>query len=518
MDESDPMYDIFAEKTDSPPNYEHIQKIDPPPKYTPKKYNSNSYNMGSVMSPSNADDLIHLTQKDHARITKIDQTQYFNKAKTTNKYESDKTDEEIKIERKQYMSRGLSGLWNIGNTCYMNSIIQCLSLSSLFCSWMMDNKNWEDIVRVNVTNRLIKEYKTKNNNDELENVELTEEQIIKGAENTVIFRLAKVFTKLWGSHCTVRPTNFKKIVGKLNSEFAGYEQNDSQEFLSFILDKIHDETKRTVPLVFPNIPESVSKLAKLHRLCQEKINDPNVDLKEKAAIQKRFIDYKSEHMDDVTILNACSYYKRNFEKSYSIITQLFTGLFFSQIICKECNNKTSMFEPFTTLSIPTNESGEITLEECLDKFSATEQLTGDNCYTCTECLKNGKPKVEAEKKMYIWDLPEILIIQLKRFGMNQYGRATKTLSKVTFPINDLDLTKYLSPLNPEKNAQYDLNGISEHKGRYGSGHYIAYAKNRIKNEWYEFDDDDVTHVPNDKLNSEIVTKNAYILFYVRKLD
>ena len=76
----------------------------------------------------------------------------------------------------------------------------------------------------------------------------------------------------------------------------------------------------------------------------------------------------------------------------------------------------------------------------------------------------------------------------------------------------------MSELHDVPDTNYELRSISEHQGSYGFGHYIAYCKNSLNNKWYEFNDDDVIHVPDEQLEKEIVTTNAYVLFYVRKIS
>jgi ubiquitin carboxyl-terminal hydrolase 20/33 len=124
--------------------------------------------------------------------------------------------------------------------------------------------------------------------------------------------------------------------------------------------------------------------------------------------------------------------------------------------------------------------------------------------------------------MQIWSPPNILIIQLKRFkNENIYGnmyRPVKTSSKVIFPIENMDIKNYTSDIFPVNNTIYDLISISEHRGTCDFGHYVAYSKNSINDEWYEFNDNDVFRVPKNELEKELITKNAYLLFYVRKIN
>ncbi|QKF93826.1 peptidase C19 ubiquitin carboxyl-terminal hydrolase [Fadolivirus algeromassiliense] len=431
---------------------------------------------------------------------------------TTVTKQDQEEDQKVEDERSKLIVRGLSGLKNQGNTCYMNSIIQCISNLNPFRSWLMKEKFVEKMT-MNVIDKLADEKRKKENISDDISVKIKRTQIDDVCKTTIVYRLAELLKTMWSQNATVTPKSFKHVVGQQCELFRGFSQNDSQELLNLVLDRVHEETKSEVVVSFKNIQPSVLQYVQVQKECTEKINNIELDITEREKFLTYLSEYRKNHIDDAIITEAYLYWKNYIRKSHSIITDLFTGLFFSKITCSECNTVTGSFEPFTILSVPTKEDGETTLDESISQFSKEEILTGDNQYHCNECKK----KVNAVKRMYIWEPPNIMIIQLKRFK-NDSWRTTKTSSKVVFPIDNLDIKQHLSDLHPVNNTEYDLWAISEHRGTCNYGHYVAYCKNGINNKWYEFNDDDIVHVPNDDLAKEVITKNAYILFYVRKIN
>jgi len=146
--------------------------------------------------------------------------------------------------------------------------------------------------------------------------------------------------------------------------------------------------------------------------------------------------------------------------------------------------------------------------DCLDiSYSEPEILSDGNEWFCENC----NCKVKAYKKNMIWMPPKILVIYFKRYE-NLGATTIKKGNLIDFPINGLDINKYISKTYYNFNAIYDLYAVSNQMGNLNGGHYYTYAKNSIDNQWYEYDDDKIT-----KLNEDnIVTNNAYILFYKRK--
>ena len=160
-------------------------------------------------------------------------------------------------------------------------------------------------------------------------------------------------------------------------------------------------------------------------------------------------------------------------------------------------------------------SEEITLKQWFDCFMTAEILGKDNAWYC----RKWQDHVEAKKKMELYSTPPILFISLKRFksGKGSYFK-DKLEDRVVFDIDHLDISDIvISNKNSDGTKKgeiiYELYAISNHYGNMGFGHYTAFAKNALDNEWYEFDDSHVTKV---KDPSKIITDAAYNLFYKRK--
>ena len=75
-----------------------------------------------------------------------------------------------------------------------------------------------------------------------------------------------------------------------------------------------------------------------------------------------------------------------------------------------------------------------------------------------------------------------------------------------FPIDDFTITAH-----DGESFTYNLYGVVNHSGSLEGGHYIAYSRNAASSDWYRYDDSDVTIAS----SSDVVTPNAYVLFYER---
>ena len=159
------------------------------------------------------------------------------------------------------------------------------------------------------------------------------------------------------------------------------------------------------------------------------------------------------------------------------------------------------------------ERDSVTLAECFDYYREPEVLDEDNKWLCPKC----KEFVCARKKVDIWKVPEVLIIQLKRFSGGKYS-ARKLETYVDFP-DILDMRPFIiGPQKDEENLTYRLYAVSNHMGGLGGGHYTAHAivQNPFEEpdpnaHWYSFNDSSCSGSSSSHAHSSA----AYVLFYER---
>nr|XP_047927994.1 ubiquitin carboxyl-terminal hydrolase 8 isoform X2 [Anser cygnoides] len=331
----------------------------------------------------------------------------------------------------------LTGLRNLGNTCYMNSILQCLCNAPHLADYFNRNLYQDDINRSNFL----------------------------GHKGEVAEEFGVIMKALWtGQYKYISPKDFKITIGKINDQFAGYSQQDSQELLLFLMDGLHEDLN-------------------------------------KADNRKRYKEENNDHLDDLRAAELA--WQKHKQLNESIIVALFQGQFKSTVQCLTCHKKSRTFEAFMYLSLPLASTSKCTLQECLRLFSKEEKLTDNNRFYCSHC----KTRRDSLKKIEIWKLPPVLLVHLKRFSYD--GRWKQKLqTSVDFPLETLDLSQYV--IGPKNNLKrYNLFSVSNHYGGLDGGHYTAYCKNASKQRWFKFDDHEVSEIS----ASSVKSSAAYILFY-----
>ena len=129
----------------------------------------------------------------------------------------------------KYKNKGLSGLSNLGNTCFINSCMQIISHTYELDNFL-DEENYKKKLKNIVDSVLIVEW------DNLRKI-------------------------MWSDNCVISPGKFIKTIQKISGIkkkdiFTGYSQNDLPEFLLFIVDCFHNSLSREIKMTITGTPEN----------------------------------------------------------------------------------------------------------------------------------------------------------------------------------------------------------------------------------------------------------------------
>ena len=269
----------------------------------------------------------------------------------------------------KYKDKGLTGLANLGNTCYINSSMQVLSHCYIF-NELIDNVDFKKI----------------NNED----------------ESVLLIEWRNLRNLMWDKNCIISPNRFINYIQQVSKYknielFSGFAQNDLPEFMVFIIDCFHNALKRKVEM---NISGQVK-------------NNKDILAKECFAMIKKM-----------------------YSETYSELLNIFYGIHVSQIISKD---KTTILsakpEPFILIDLPFPlNTKECTIYDCFDIYTENEFLEKDNAWF----NEKTNEKEDVYKSIVFWNLPNILIVDFKKFTYDN----KKINIKINSPLLDLDLSKY----------------------------------------------------------------------------
>jgi len=186
--------------------------------------------------------------------------------------------------------------------------------------------------------------------------------------------------------------------------------------------------------------------------------------------------------------------------SSSVIQHLFGGSMTSKITCATCGHSSTAIDPFSIITLPLPPGdGACTVSEIIDHYFAEETLTGNEVAICSHCEK----RTATKKKISLETFPSILILHLKRFKSN----GTPRCNPVTFPLTDFRL----QPSSTRSSAVYDCAAFVH----YHNAHYTTFARRGNASAWYCFNDSNITVVPSAANISDNNTQ-VYIAFYVMR--
>ncbi|BGP07817.1 ubiquitin-specific protease doa4 [Rhodotorula toruloides] len=357
----------------------------------------------------------------------------------------------------------VSGLRNLGNTCYLACVVQALAATTPLADFFLSGDYEHEVNR--------------------RNREGTQGALAEAT--ALLLRALKV-----PSGPAASPARVRAALGRLRPDYLASDQQDAHECLLTLLDGLHEDLNLVLDPPPPR-PPSPGYEAHLRRL-------PEV-----VAADLEWSVYR--------------------ERNDSVVIDFFQGQTRNRLECLDCHRVSTTFSPFQTLSLslppPRKADDAVSLATSIDGFLQEEILDGENAWNCPRCRR----LCPTSKRLSVARLPQFLIIHLKRFT----SLSDKLTTRLSFPLTDLRLAHLLPPLalapNPpfhlnlphEPETTYELYAVCCHLGAtIEDGHYTALV--RHSSCWFEIDDERVRPLDTPaKLERAFreAEKTSYLLFY-----
>ena len=367
--------------------------------------------------------------------------------------------------------RGLKGSVNMGNTCFMSSVVQALLATPSLVDYFIAERHVASNCRVGDCVACAFDFY------------LTTAYASRGDGPMVATDLLHTWWK------------------NQSLSAAKSSQQDAHEFLLNFIALAHANLKGKSTR--PPKPRARMEIATLMSL--------ELPLKESATASEDETDVDGDIADCTCPFHAA-----------------FTGVLRSDVTCSLCGATKEMREASigASLDVPVGVES-VKLESCLDAFTRVEEVVS-LMRTCASCSKASEVH---SKQMRFERLPRVLNFHIKRFsalGMGKtedessdetrgvvkgFGSLQKSDIHVDFPL-ELDLSRYTCVDSDAKDGgdqieRYHLYAVIVHSGVLDGGHYIAYVKRR--GDWFRCDDASVKSVGVD----EVKRAQAFMLFYAK---
>ena len=186
----------------------------------------------------------------------------------------------------QNVNHGVCGGHNLGNTCFMNSSIACLSNCSELTAYFLTEKFKQNINKKNK----------------------------QGLQGKLAYAWYDLLKQYWTTKKrTGDPSDVKSTVAKKVKKFAGFSQQDSNEFMTEFLSILNEDLNK--------------------------------------SDKKEYKELSEKGKDESELDCAKRFWNLHLTRNDSIITDLFCGLLKSDVICSECGYDNITFDPFNTLTL-----------------------------------------------------------------------------------------------------------------------------------------------------------------------
>ncbi|VDL98307.1 unnamed protein product [Schistocephalus solidus] len=412
------------------------------------------------------------------------------------------------------------GLVNMGNTCFLNVVVQALTHTPLLRDFLLaDLHRCENPVR---------------------------------SRNCLACEMIRITQEIYRPVLSPYvPSNLLHTIWLHASHLAGYEQRDAHEFLITLLTLIHSHlvgeqapreddaddlvlpAKRRVPqsdlcgktsrsaspasagssTSFHNHhPPSHSHLLRedlpskhLSSACSSScLANEFVETSRVASKLSGFSNPPSSASSSVVEEDALNGdYQDPPASSPTPSSADLNGVFFgdleSVISYQGCDHRSSTVDPFLDLSLDVAQRGSTSLAACLSSYFRPEAI--DGLLFCSQC-RVGRPAV---KQFSLLHLPNVLCFYLKRCHHD-----TKITTSINFPV-ELDITPFVAQFSSSKSSwqdRYSLYAVLNHSGQTNSGHYTACIRFG-PGCWCLCDDQKIVPVSVDY----VLTTDAYVLLY-----
>uniref|UniRef100_A0A8B9H9S1 Ubiquitin carboxyl-terminal hydrolase n=1 Tax=Astyanax mexicanus TaxID=7994 RepID=A0A8B9H9S1_ASTMX len=436
-------------------------------------------------------------------------------------------------EEDDLRTRGLTGLKNIGNTCYMNAALQALSncppLTQFFleCNGLVQTDKKPALCKS--YEKLITDLWHKNRPSFVVPTNLFQgikavNPMFRGYSQQVLYLVLMYYV-----YCVLKGQTFKHHNTGVTIQYVGSRHKPTQAMGSFVTAGQRGRAifRISISMRGPSPAGTRMELCKgssSSNLFYRKILNGNENRVKYTLSQSTLFSalplnpYITQFMFSCLFLSVTSFAppkSKRQRKHRSVISDVFDGTIVSSVQCLTCDRVSVTLENFQDISLP------IPGKEDLAKLhSASHQTALVKAGSCGEAyapqgwiafvmeyIKSLSPYRLATSFTPVL-LFQILCIHLKRFR-HELMFSTKISTHVSFPLDGLDLQPFLAKDSSAQITTYDLLSVICHHGTASSGHYIAYCRNDLNQLWYEFDDQSVTEVS----ESCVQNAEAYVLFY-----